>query len=131
MCRRATSTRRWASRSSSRPSTWRTVGGRSPCTCASPTRRKAATAMPAEPRRNFYAGVTVDRQSHLRRDAEWIARRLADPKTRILPVWRLQNLVIAGNAPSAAWLSPERAAALLAEVREIVFLGDRENVAHF
>jgi NAD+ diphosphatase len=87
--------------------------------------------MPAEPRRNFYAGVTVDRQSHLRRDAEWIARRLADPTTRILPVWRLQNLVIAGNAPSAAWLSPERAAALLAEVREIVFLGDRESVAHF
>jgi len=87
--------------------------------------------MPAEPRRNFYAGVTVDRMSHLRRDAEWIARRLADPATRILPVWRLQNLVIAGSAPSAAWLSPERAATLLTEVREIVFLGDRESVAHF
>src|SRR5262245_6103893 len=130
MCRRATSTRPWASRSSSSRSTWRTAGGRSRCICASPTRRKAM-AMPGEPRRNFYAGATVDRLSHLRRDAEWIARRLAEPTTRILPVWRLQNLVIPGNAPQAAWLSPERATALLAEVREIAFLGDRESVAHF
>jgi len=83
------------------------------------------------PRPNFYASGGVDRVSHLRRDGEWIARRLAEQTARILPVWRLQNLVIPGSAPRAAWLSLERATTLLAEVREIVFLGDHESIAHF
>jgi NAD+ diphosphatase len=88
--------------------------------------------MPADPYRpNYYAGAAVDRLSQLRRDAEWIAARLADPTTRLLPVWRTHNLVIAGSAPSAAWLPVERARHLLSEVREIAFLGFHERVAHF
>ena len=52
-------------------------------------------------RPNFYASAAVDRLGHLRRDEQWIAQRLADPATRILPVWRTHNLVIAGGTPSA------------------------------
>jgi NAD+ diphosphatase len=82
-------------------------------------------------RPNFYASAAVDRLGHLRRDEQWIAQRLADPQTRILPVWRTHNLVIAGAMPSAAWLSVERAAPLLGEVREVAFLGFHESIAHF
>ena len=89
-------------------------------------------AMAAETfRPNFYASAAVDRLGHLRRDEQWIAQRLADPATRILPVWRTHNLVIAGTAPSAAWLSAERAVSLLGEVREVAFLGFHESIAHF
>ncbi|MGE0120851.1 MAG: NAD(+) diphosphatase [Dongiaceae bacterium] len=94
--------------------------------------------MPADPLRpNFYAGAALDRLAQLRRDAAWIAERLADPTTRILPVWRAHNLVIpgsspgTGSAPGAAWLSVVRAQHLLREVREIAFLGFYERVAHF
>ncbi len=82
-------------------------------------------------RPNFYASAAVDRLGHLRRDAQWIAERLADPATRILPVWRTHNLVVTGSAPSAAWLSAERAAHLLRGVQEIAFLGFHESIAHF
>ena len=82
-------------------------------------------------RPNFYASAAVDRQGHLRRDDQWLAQRLADPATRILPVWRTHNLVIAGSTPSAAWLSVERAAVLLREGREVAFLGVHESIAHF
>jgi len=82
-------------------------------------------------RPNFYASAAVDRQGHLRRDDRWLAQRLADPATRILPVWRTHNLVIAGSTPSAAWLSVERAAVLLREGREVAFLGVHESIAHF
>ena len=36
-----------------------------------------------------------------------------------------------GGAPSAAWLSVERAGPLLGEVREVAFLGFHESIAHF
>ena len=89
-------------------------------------------AMPADRYRpNFYAGAALDRLAQLRHDAEWIARRLADPTTRLLPVWRTHNLVVSGSAPRAAWLPVERAGHLLTEVREIAFLGFYEQVAHF
>jgi NAD+ diphosphatase len=88
--------------------------------------------MPADPLRpNFYAGAALDRLSQLRHDARWIAERLADPGTRIVPVWRTHNLVIAGSEPCAAWLPVERARHLLSEAREIAFLGFYEQVAHF
>ena len=82
-------------------------------------------------RPNFYASAAVDRPGKLRREERCIAERLADPATRILPVWRTHNLVITGTAPSAAWLSVERAGGLLGEVREVAFLGFHESIAHF
>jgi NAD+ diphosphatase len=82
-------------------------------------------------RPNFYASAAVDRLGHLRRDEQWIAQRLADPATRILPVWRTHNLVITGGTPGAAWLSVAQAGHLLGEVREFAFLGFHESIAHF
>ena len=48
---------------------------------------------PAMNRVNFYTGAGIDRVSPLRRDADWIANRLASPNARVLPVWREKNFV--------------------------------------
>jgi NAD+ diphosphatase len=82
-------------------------------------------------RPNFYAGSSLDRLAKLRHDASWIAARLADPTTRLVPVWRAQNLVIAGASPTAAWLTVARARSLITETREVALLGLIDEVAHF
>jgi len=43
-------------------------------------------------RANFYEGVALDRADRRRGDAAWIEARLADPGSRLVPVWRGQNL---------------------------------------
>lgn len=53
---------------------------------------------------NFYASLELDRAGDHRRDAEWLAQRLARPDTRLVPVWRSKNLVIASESPQAAFL---------------------------
>ena len=44
-------------------------------------------------RPNPYTGSPLDRASHRRKDAAWIADALAGPATRFVPVWRGQNLL--------------------------------------
>jgi NAD+ diphosphatase len=54
-------------------------------------------------RPNFYAGGGLDRADRKRSDAAWVAHLLADPKSRLVPVWRSQNLfggLAAGAAPA-------------------------------
>jgi NAD+ diphosphatase len=53
---------------------------------------------------NFYASAGIDRAGHRRKDAAWLAERLAHARSRFLPVWRTQNLVhaVEGAAPRAA-----------------------------
>jgi NAD+ diphosphatase len=55
-------------------------------------------------KKNVLAGPYVDRASHLRADPAWFAAALSDPESRVLPVWNLRNLVLAGEAPRAAFL---------------------------
>jgi NAD+ diphosphatase len=53
-------------------------------------------------RPNFYAGGGSDRADRRRSDAAWFDRLRADPKSRLVPVWRSQNLfgtIEAGQAP--------------------------------
>jgi NAD+ diphosphatase len=56
---------------------------------------------------NFYAAGGLDRVGHRRKDAAWLAERLAHPSSRFIPVWRSQNLIVAsdGEAPRAAFLA--------------------------
>lgn len=58
---------------------------------------------------NYYAGAGLDRVDRRRRDTAWIEERLADPKTRFLPVWRGRNLVADPERPSLAWLGAAEA----------------------
>jgi len=61
--------------------------------------------------RNFYAFAEIDRAGHRRRDAAWLNERILDPSSRLLPVWRNQNLVhAAAEPPRAALLLPHEPA---------------------
>jgi NAD+ diphosphatase len=53
--------------------------------------------------RNVFAGPYLDRSGHLRADPAWLERALADPRSRVLPVWDSLNLV--ADAPAAGGAS--------------------------
>ncbi|HVA15577.1 MAG TPA: NAD(+) diphosphatase [Stellaceae bacterium] len=78
---------------------------------------------------NFYAGG-LDRASHLRKDAAWLAERLPHATSRFVPVWRGQNLIAdyESAAPHGVFLPPE---AIAAADYEIVLLGIESDGAYF
>ena len=55
-------------------------------------------------RRNIFAGPYLDRAAHLRQDPNWFDQALADPQSRVLPVWNSRNLVSDADAPRAVLL---------------------------
>jgi NAD+ diphosphatase len=63
---------------------------------------------------NFYAAAGLDRAGHRRKDAGWVAERLADPATRFVPLWRSQNLVLQAE-PRWVLLAAEEIACFGAE----------------
>jgi NAD+ diphosphatase len=79
----------------------------------------------------FYAGLELDRAAHLRCDAAWLAERLHDGATRLLPVWRSQHLVRMRDGCEPLVLSPIEGKTLIAAREELVFLGERGGAAHF
>lgn len=80
---------------------------------------------------NFYVIADLDRASARRRDPDWLARHLAHPASRLLPVWRGQNLLRDETPPTAAMLARKEADGLLAEALEVALLGFVGNIAHF
>jgi NAD+ diphosphatase len=81
-------------------------------------------------RSNAFAGNPLDRASHLRNNADWLAQRLADPSTRIVPIWRNQPFVVGGRRPEIGWLRPGLIDELV-QGGEVVFLGTEQDIAHF
>src|SRR5262245_43595540 len=82
-------------------------------------------------RPNFYAAVPLDRRAMQRSDRDFIERYLHAEATRIIPVWRSQNLVAGiGSEPRAAWLSVSQAESWIGQ-SEAIFLGVAGDVAHF
>jgi NAD+ diphosphatase len=57
--------------------------------------------------RNVFAGPYLDRAGHLRADPAWLESALADPRSRVLPVWDSLNLV-ADSAEAGASSSDAR-----------------------
>jgi NAD+ diphosphatase len=82
-------------------------------------------------RPNFYASNGLDRVSHLRGDAAWLAQRLADPASRVQPVWRSRNFVIHGERPAAGWLPAAALADHIDAGATVALLGIVAGVAHF
>ncbi|MEO1001019.1 MAG: NAD(+) diphosphatase [Pseudomonadota bacterium] len=70
-----------------------------------------------------FAGATIDRATHIREAPERLAEALADPRARVLPVWRGKPLFSVGDGGLAlGWLPPD--AAILEEATEApAFLG--------
>jgi NAD+ diphosphatase len=74
-----------------------------------------------------YAGCLLDRAAHLRGNAAWLSERLADPGSRVLPVWRDMSLLSGGERPRLAALQARPAAEALALADEPLFLGLGED----
>ena len=64
------------------------------------------------------------------RDA-WLEERLADPATRIVPVWQSRNLLAGDSVPLPVLLSPPEVRAAGVDCGSAIVLGTRAQVAYF
>ena len=77
-----------------------------------------------------FGGGLLDRASGRRTSAAQVSAWLADPGTRVLPLWRGKPLIAGAGRDRLGWLAPGHPA--LAAMREgPVFLGLAEGAAHF
>jgi NAD+ diphosphatase len=86
---------------------------------------------PADAAPLVFTASPLDRASHLRRDADWLAARRIDPKSRYLPLCELKPLIRIGPRPEIAWLPAARVAGALADGANSVMLGLRDGHCHF
>jgi NAD+ diphosphatase len=84
-------------------------------------------------RPNVYSSSPLDRAGHKREDAAWIERKLADPETLYVPVWRSRNLVrgLDEATPEAVYISGEVAQAMRMQGGPWAFLGLLDDQAVF
>ncbi len=84
---------------------------------------------------NALAEPAVNRRSERRADAEWLARRLADPASQLTAVWRERSLVFDAHAgdqgPVPGTVAAVEAVGLVEQAEDVVFLGEAEGVAYF
>lgn len=80
-----------------------------------------------------FSGNPLDRAGEKRADAAWLAERLADSASLILPVWRLQPFMLAGQGGKleAGFLRPGLCESLAGEDAVCVFLGLEDGHAMF
>jgi len=82
-------------------------------------------------RRNVLSGPYLDREAHLRSDPEWIARALADPASRLVPVSQSRSLVTGHDPPHAVLLSLAELPAELRNPEDLILLGRRKGASVF
>lgn len=73
--------------------------------------------------RNCFAANPVDRLSGRRRDEAWLAKELASPGARFLPVWDSKQLFTHKATPQPVVLSHPEAAEFIEGADTVVFLG--------
>jgi NAD+ diphosphatase len=89
---------------------------------------------PDAPNPNTYANNPLDRASQLRTDLGWLADRLRDSNSRVVPFWQLNPFILAARTQQTmaevGWLRPD--ALDLSDGGTTVFLGlDRDGSAYF
>jgi len=93
----------------------------------------ADSRAPAE--RLCYSGARLERADERRKDPAWLAARLAQPDSRLVPVWRDRNLVAELGVDAAATVAvtyPRKSTDhILAAAEEIAFLGIDGETAVF
>jgi NAD+ diphosphatase len=72
---------------------------------------------------NIFAGPYLDRAAHMRQDPAWFASALADPTSRVVPLWNSRSLVTEGVAPRAAYLSLRQIPEAQRDAAALVLLG--------
>lgn len=83
---------------------------------------------------NTFANNPLDRAAAKRLDAEWIAARLKDPTTFIVPFRKLMPFVV--NAPGSrkkevGWMRPQLIPSLIKPDAITIFLGMEKDAAYF
>ena len=79
---------------------------------------------------HVYAGNPLDRGDVERRDAEWLAAKAEDSKSRFLPMSDLNVLIAGGSQEELGWLSFDDLTRLEMDAVPI-FLGLAGDVPHF
>jgi NAD+ diphosphatase len=73
--------------------------------------------------RNVFAGPYLDRAGHLRADPAWLESALADPRSRVLPVWDSLNLVADAEEAAGASSGARQNGAAQGAALRAAFLG--------
>ena len=82
------------------------------------------------PKPMLYAANPLDRTGNWRHSEDEIAAKLADPRSRFLPVWRLQPLLAGDEVKTPAWIDRAEIELLLPDAIT-VSLGLEGDIAHF
>ncbi len=90
-----------------------------------------AMIRPSPSRPNAYAGSPLDRRHDRRADDDWLARQLADPQARFVPLWQNRNLVRQMPQPAAVHWSVSQARVWIEQGAEPVFLGEWQRTTYF
>src|SRR5512147_1986924 len=80
---------------------------------------------------NFYATGEFDRCAERREDEIWLQTQLANPESRLHPVWQQKNFIVEAEQPRAVTLLAGSSADLLAQADTVVLLGVENGQAHF
>jgi NAD+ diphosphatase len=80
---------------------------------------------------NFYATGEFDRCVERREDEIWLRAQLANPESRLHPIWQQKNFIVEAEQPRAVTLLAGSSAELLAQADTIVLLGVEDGQAHF
>ena len=62
--------------------------------------------------RNYFAGLHLDRAHTRRFDSDWLERRRSAPDTRLVPIWRMHNVVCRARPSAPVLLTPDEVADL-------------------
>jgi NAD+ diphosphatase len=81
--------------------------------------------------RNVFAGPYLDRASHLRQNAEWYAAALADPCSRVIPVWNSRSLIADAGEPHAVFVGLDAVPAGRHSAEHLILLGRIETTSYF
>jgi NAD+ diphosphatase len=73
--------------------------------------------------RNVFAGPYLDREGHVRADPARLESALADPRSRVLPVWKSLNLVADADGADASSSGARQSAAANEPAVRAAFLG--------
>lgn len=80
---------------------------------------------------NYFSAGALDRATGLRPRDEWLEERLADPATRIVPLWQSRNLLQGDSAPRPVLLSPAELGGAGFDCGTAILLGTRAGIAYF
>jgi NAD+ diphosphatase len=81
--------------------------------------------------RNVFAGPYLERAAHLRADPAWFSEALADPTSRVIPVWNSRSLIADGAPPRAALLAVGDIPAERRNGSHLILLGRYKDASFF